>query len=77
MWAWAAASWLGRRRHGVMGLSVSLSRSPLSLSFLFLFSFFLRFWLFHLVLESTVVLGFLLPFFFIYIYIYIKVFMGS
>ena len=67
--AWAAAS----RRDGSLSFSVSLSSLPF---FSFLFSFFLRFWLFRLVLESTVVLGFLLPFFFftyIYIYIYIYI----
>ena len=64
--AWAAVS----RRDGSLSFSVSLSSLPF---FSFLFSFFLRFWLFRLVLESTVVLGFLLPFFFFYIYIYIYI----
>ena len=64
--AWAAASWCGQRRHSVMYLSLSLSHSRLSLSFLFFFSFFLRFWLFRLILESTTVLDFLLLFFFFF-----------
>ena len=69
------------QRHGVMGLSLSLSHSRLSLSFLLFFLFFLHFWLFYLVLGSYWLLGFLLFFFFFFyflkIYIFFKVFMGS
>ena len=48
---WAATS---SRRHDMMGLSLFLSCSRLSLSFLFFlfFYFFIRFWLFRLVLGS-------------------------
>ena len=54
---WVAASWLHSVR-SKMGLSLSQSRLSLS----FLFFFFLHFWLFHLVLESYWLLGFLLLF---------------
>ena len=61
-WAWTAR------------LSLSLSR--LSLSFLFFFPFFLRFWHFRFVLESSTDYWVFFSFFFFFLYMFFEGFHG-